>query len=157
MKPSRPRPLAPGDCLEGFDCGVADLNQWLKERAALSERNHDARTYVVTGEVGDVLGFYCLSTASVERGEASGWLARNAPNPVPAILIGRLAVDRGAQGAGLGAALLADAARRARAAAGHAGARALIVAAIDESAAQFYEHFGFTRLSPESSSLARRI
>jgi len=154
---SAPRPLASDDDFTLFDSGKPDLDQWLKQRALRSEKSRDARTYVVTTLERGVVGFYCLSIASVDRSQASGWLARNAPNPVPAILIGRLAVDVHMQGAGLGRALLADAARRARAAAEHVGARALIVDAVDEEAVAFYERFGFTRLSATSMRLAHRI
>ncbi|MDR1449375.1 MAG: GNAT family N-acetyltransferase, partial [Propionibacteriaceae bacterium] len=153
VKISKPRPLTPEDDLTRFDCGAPGLDHWLKERALRSERNHDARTYVVTAGERAVVGFYCLSAAVVERESASGWLSRNAPDPVPVILIGRLAVDRRLQRSGLGAALLADAARRARTAAEHVGARAIVVDAPDQISVGFYQRFGFTRLSATSTRL----
>lgn len=68
------------------------------------------------------------------------------PDPIPVILIGRLAVEQGHHGRGLGAALLRDAIMRSVEASTIIGARAIFVAAIDDAAVRFYERFGFTPL-----------
>ena len=71
------------------------------------------------------------------------------PDPIPVMVLARLAVDRRAQGIQLGGALLKDAVKRTADIAQHAGVRALLVHAIDESAKRFYEHYGF-RESPQN-------
>ena len=76
-----------------------------------------------------------------------GWLRRNTPQPVPTILLGRLAVDARYQGHHIGAQLLRDAILRAQSIASELGARALVVDPIDESAAAFYRHYGFEMIS----------
>ena len=150
-----PRPVDPEDALAEFHCGNQSLDGWLGERALAAERARTARTYIVTDNVtGRVAGYYCLSASSVARGEVGGgWLARNVPDPIPVILLGRLAVDLRYQGEGLGAALLKSALRKAVAAASVIGSRALLVDAADEQAVDFYVHFGFRRLPAKPSTL----
>jgi predicted N-acetyltransferase YhbS len=174
VKLNPPRPIRLDDDLSGFDCGNPILNDWLRERAAKSEAARDARTYVVTNQDGNVVGYYCLSAFSVARARAGGgWLARNfrgpqapgaagglgwnAPDPVPAVLLGRLAVDVTCQGSGLGASLLADAIDNAVRVAELIGARALIVDAIDDAARRFYEHHEFIGFKHSPGRLAHRI
>jgi predicted N-acetyltransferase YhbS len=153
-----PRPIHPEDNLTGFDCGNPILNDWLRERAVRSEAARDARTYVVIAEGGNVVGYYCLSAFSVARASTGGgWLARNAPDPVPAVLLGRLAVDATCQGSGLGASLLADAIDNAARVAELIGARALVVDAIDDAAYRFYEHHEFIAFKHSPGRLAHRI
>jgi len=131
-----PRPIKQTDDLTSFDCGKPELDTWLRERAWRSEQSRDARTYIVTrNEL--VVGFYSLSATAVDRQTLSGWMSRNAPRPVPAILLARLAVDRSQQGTGLGFALLADAIRRSTAAAEYIGARALIVVVLGSGCLAF--------------------
>ena len=91
-------------------------------------------------------GFYSLAANSVERRRVSCRVGRNVPDPVPAILLGQLAVDEGYRGRRLGSDLLVDAARRSLAA-GTVGARAAIVQAVDERARAFHERFGFRPFS----------
>ncbi|ALR20641.1 MULTISPECIES: GNAT family N-acetyltransferase [Sphingobium] len=130
----------------GFANGVhASLDDWLRDRALASEGS-SARTYVVcnAAEPRRVVGYYTITTAMEQRAALpSAKLRRGMPDRVPLLLIGRLAVDAGFQGIGLGADLLADALRRCAAAAEIAGARAVIVHAIDEKAAAFYARHGF--------------
>lgn len=129
-------PLTPDDDIAGFDSGAPTLDAWLKTRA-LRGKSRFARTYV-DRRAGRIAGFYCLAAAAVARHEAPGRLRRNAPDPIPVILLGRLAVDRRHKGCGLGAALLMDALHRAAGAADMIGAGALLVHAIDEAARAFY-------------------
>jgi len=90
-----------------------------------------------------VVGFYALAAGSVQRTHAHGAVRRNMPDPIPAIVLGRLAVDRTWQGQGLGADLLHDAVLRALRASREIGARVLLCHAIDEDARRFYLHHGF--------------
>ncbi|MDR0783427.1 MAG: GNAT family N-acetyltransferase [Propionibacteriaceae bacterium] len=115
--------------------------------ALRAERDHTARTYVSFDDNAPhsrVIGYYCLSSYSVERlSIGGGYLARNAPPAVPAILLGRLAVDITWQGKGLGASLLHDAVNNAELVSRRIGSRALVVDALDEPAAAFYRRYGF--------------
>jgi GNAT superfamily N-acetyltransferase len=128
---------------DAFDCGVAPLNVYLKRYALANQSAGGAQTYAAV--LGDqVVGYYSLSTASVEYDAATERMTKGlARHPVPVILIGRLAVDRAWQGKGLGAALLLDAFHRVLSAADIVGIRAIMVHAKDEAARRFYEHFDF--------------
>ena len=91
--------------LEGFECGDAALDGWLVDRARRNKADRSSRTWVVSVE-GRVVAYYASSAAVVLRVDATKRAARNQPNPLPAVLLGRLAVDLRYQGQGLGAALL---------------------------------------------------
>jgi GNAT superfamily N-acetyltransferase len=139
---SPPEPLTSAHDLSAFDCGVPELNDWLKLRAALSEAK-TSRTYIVTNDR-RVVAYYCLSAGAVLRGELpSSKLRRNTPEQVPVIAIGRLAVDRACQGKGYGKGLLKDAILRAISAANSIGVRAILVHAKDDMAAEYYRACGF--------------
>jgi GNAT superfamily N-acetyltransferase len=137
-----PRPLsAECDCL-GFDSGEPALDTWLKRSALKGQTSGAARTYVITSEQA-VIGYYALAVGSVAHSAATGSVRRNMPDPVPVMLLARLALDHRWQGRGLGAALLKDAALRTLQAAEIGGIRALLVHAISADAARFYRYFGF--------------
>jgi GNAT superfamily N-acetyltransferase len=149
VRPQRsgaPEPIRPDHDLSDFDSGVVALDEWLRRRALSNEVVGASRTLVSCLER-RVAGYYSLAAASVLHGVATPKARRNMPDPVPAILLARLAVDRGWQGAGLGAGLLKDAVLRSAAAAETIGVRVLLVHAISEEAKRFYERFGF-RTSP---------
>lgn len=151
MNDLRPvRRLGPGDDLEGFDCGVRALNEWLR-RFALSDQRAGASVTYVLPRGGRVVGFYTLAPHTVEPSQATARLAAGLPppRPIPVILLARLAVDRSEQGTGLGADLLRDALARAAAAADEIDGRAVLVHAKDETAARFYRRHGFQPL-PEN-------
>jgi GNAT superfamily N-acetyltransferase len=123
------------------------LDTWLKERARASE-GWSARTYVVATreDANRVVGYHCISSAGAERVVLpSAKLRRDMPDPVPLLLIGRLAVDHGHRGRGLGSSLLRDALRRCLSAATIVGARAACAHAIDDEAVDFYLKHGFAR------------
>ena len=141
-----PAPLAPQHELEAFASGVAPLDEWLKRRARRNEAEGASRTFV-TCVGARVVGYYSLAAASVLREAATARVRRNMPAPVPAVLIGRLAVDRAWHGRGIGADLLRDAVLRVVAAAETVGVRAIVVHAISPEAKAFYERHGF-RSSP---------
>jgi GNAT superfamily N-acetyltransferase len=139
---SAPGPIGPGHDLEHFDCGVAALDDWLKRRARRNEIEGASRTFV-TCLGRRVLGYYSLAAGSVLRDLATGKVRRNMPDPVPVLLIGRLAVDKTAQGHHVGTDLLRDAVLRIVGAAETVGARAILVHALSERAKSFYERHGF--------------
>jgi GNAT superfamily N-acetyltransferase len=134
---THPVPLAASHDLGAFACGKPQLDEWLKGKARKSEGRY-ARTYVVEDADGAVAGFYCLSVGSVEHRGSPGRLRRNAPDPIPISLLGRLAVDRRHAGKGLGSSLLQDAMLRVLEVSRHVGIRALLVHALDDDALRFY-------------------
>lgn len=144
MKPLEPRLLHSSDPIANFDCGIESLNVWLAEQALKNQNRGDSRTYVcVDSEDNAILGYYSLASWAVKREQTGGWLARNAPNPVSVILLGRLAVSVKAQGTGLGLDLLTHAVRNATLAANLVGARAIVAEAINQNAISFYQRHGF--------------
>lgn len=141
-KLSAPEKLTPVHDLFQFQCGEAELDGWLKRRALQNEERGASRTYVVC--VGhQVAGFYALSAGAAAHAVAPGRVRRNMPDPVPVMVIGRLAIDLKFQGRGLGEALLRDAVLRTLQAAEIAGIRAILVHAISENAKRFYMKSGF--------------
>ena len=142
MSPTAPEPIGPDHDPTRFDSGQPTLDAWLASRALKNERGGGSRTYVVCEE-GRVVAYYCLATGSVVHGAAPGNIRRNMPDPIPVMLMGRLAVDRSHQGQGIARALVRDAILRTLNAAEIAGIRALLVHALDDTAAAFYRHLGF--------------
>ncbi len=139
-----PQPITPEHAIADFECGHETLDRWLKRKALANEASGASRTYVLCDAAdGRVIGYYALAAGSVARREALGKLRRNTPDPIPVMVLGRLAVDRRWQGRKLGAALLRDAILRTLSAAGIIGARALLVHALDDEAARFYRRHGF--------------
>lgn len=146
MNPQRPRPIEPTDGTTDFDSGEESLDRYLAERALTNHLADLGRCYVcIDGDTDKVLGYYTLSAIAVEHADLPGKVRRNAPNPVPAVLMGRLAIDANAQGAGLGRHLVRDAILSTLTAADRIGVRILLVHALHEQAATFYEELGFTR------------
>lgn len=140
-----PQPLGGEHRINEFSCGVGSLDVWLVKHARAAAGAGSARTYVVVDSTQDrVAGYHALSLASVEHADATPRAQKGMPrNPIPAMLVARLAVDRAVQGKGIGAFLLRDAVGRALSVAEQAGMRLLLVHAVDEDARAFYEHFGF--------------
>jgi GNAT superfamily N-acetyltransferase len=137
-----PVPLGTTHDLTGFDCGEPSLNQWLIGRADKNEKTGTSRTYVLTDDQ-HVIGYFSLSNGQVSRAVAPGPVSRNMPEPIPVIIMGRLAVHIDYQHRGLGSDLLRDAFLRARKASEISAARALLIHALNERAKQFYLHNGF--------------
>jgi GNAT superfamily N-acetyltransferase len=138
-----PQPLTASHRLDEFECGEPLLDDWLKRRALANQSSGASRTFVVIDDDGRVRGYYALAAGAVSHTSATSGVRRNMPDPVPVMVLGRLAVDRGAQGQHLGSALLQDAVKRAVSVSSNAGVRALLVHALHERAKQFYAHFGF--------------
>jgi GNAT superfamily N-acetyltransferase len=135
-------PLAENHDLELFQSGNESLDQWLRRRARANQVSGASRTYVAA-EGERVVGYYCLSSGGLDLAAASGPIRRNMPDPIPMVVLGRLAVDAGWQGKGLGVALLQDTVWRAGHAATILGIRGIFVHAISDEAKAFYEHYGF--------------
>ncbi len=142
MTLQRPEPLSPEHDLTTFACGRPSLDDWLRSRALKNQISGAFRTYIVC-EKGEVVAYYCLATGAVDSRQAPGKVRRNMPDPIPAMVLGRLAVDTSLQGRGVGRALLKDAILRTLNAAEIAGIRCLLVHALDEQAAGFYRRNGF--------------
>jgi GNAT superfamily N-acetyltransferase len=132
----------------GFSCGNELLDRWLTRYAGQNERRDAARTFVATSGAHAVCGYYTLLAGQLDHDQATPETRKGlSPHfPIPVAILARLAVDRGHQGQGLGAALLDDALRRVCGAAEQVAVRAVVVHAIDASAAGFYERFGFKAL-----------
>lgn len=146
MNPQQPRPIEATDNTADFDSGEESLDRYLADRALTNHLADLGRCYVcVDGDTDKVLGYYTLSAVAVEHADLPGKVRRNAPNPVPAVLMGRLAIDTKAQGSGLGRFLVRDAILSTLAAADRIGVRILLVHALHEQAATFYEKLGFKR------------
>jgi GNAT superfamily N-acetyltransferase len=137
-----PRPIREDDDVSAFDCGEPSLDDYLRSRALANHVGGASRCYVICRD-GRVVGFYALASASVERRATAGAVRRNMPDPIPVILLSRLAVDRGEQNQGLGKHLLRDAIVRSVRAADLIGVRALLVHAINDRARSFYYDNGF--------------
>lgn len=152
-----PEPLAAAHLLAEFECREPSLDEWLKRRALANQQTGASRTFVVADHDGRVYGYYAMAAGAVSHGEATGGVRRNMPDPVPVMVLARLAVDRRAQGIKLGAALLQDAVNRAVAVSQNAGVRALLVHAIDDRAKQFYEHYGFQESQQHPMTLMLRL
>ncbi|WP_031598228.1 GNAT family N-acetyltransferase [Ferrovum myxofaciens] len=143
-----PQPLVATHLLDGFECGEAVLDEWLKRRAMTNQLSGASRTFVVADQDGRVYGYYAMAAGAVSHPMATGLVRRNMPDPVPVMVLARLAVEHRAQGIKLGASLLQDAVNRVVMVSRNAGVRALLVHALHDRAKEFYEHHGF-RESPQ--------
>jgi len=137
-----PQPLAAHHQVEGFTCGEPSLDEWLRRRASKNQANGSSRTYVVV-EDDAVVAYYCLSAGAISHAEAPSNLKRNRPDPIPVIVLGRLAIHIDHHQRGLGTALVRDALLRTLQAAEVAGVAAILVHAISEQARRFYLSRGF--------------
>ena len=137
-----PEPLTAAHRLDDFECGEAELDDWLKRRALANQATGASRTFVVIDPDGRVCAYYAMAAGAVSHQLATIRVRRNMPDPVPVMVLARLAVCQSMQGQRLGAALLQDAVNRAVAVAQNAGVRALLVHALHERAKQFYAHCG---------------
>jgi predicted N-acetyltransferase YhbS len=140
--------------LDDFDCGIDSLNRWLCQSARVAAASGTAAIYVLChGE--RVVGYYALAMSAVEHERAPSRLRRGMPNPVPVVLLARLALDRSEHGQSLGGHLLVDALSRSVRGGREFGARAVVVDAISDDAANFYRHFDFRDL--DNHRLWRRL
>jgi len=154
-------PLNPSHDRRGFQCGVTALDDYIQKQANQDVKRRIRRVFVATsaGRTNTIAGYYTLSSLSIECSLFPEALARKLPrHPIPAALLGRLAVANTAQGQGVGRMLLTDAVKRTLAVSEQIGIHAMIVDAIDERAQQFYQQFGFSLLAlPQPGSQHRRL
>jgi len=138
-----------------FACGEESLDRWLHRYAGQSERRDATRTFVAADEHGAVRGYYMLVAGQLEHVEATEAVRKGLSRhfPIPVAVLARLAVDKRSQRQGLGASLLNDAFERICRAAREVAVRAVVVHALDKSAAGFYERFGFRSLSTAPRTL----
>jgi GNAT superfamily N-acetyltransferase len=129
--------------INSFVCGETVLDEWLKRRALANNISGASRTFVVADDNHEVMGYYALAAGAVAHQESNRAIRQNMPDPIPVMVLARLAVDVRAQGMKLGAALLRDALQRCIQVSQNAGVRALLVHALNDKARQFYEHYGF--------------
>jgi len=142
-KLSAPEKLRADHNVAEFTSGEPSLDDWLRRRALQNEESGASRTYVVCAGQKRVVGYYALAVGAVAHAGAPGRVKRNMPDPVPVMVLGRLAVDEGFQGQGIGVGLVRDAVLRTLQASDIAGIRAILVHAISERAKRFYEAAGF--------------
>jgi len=135
-----------------FASGIVSLDEWLKRRALANQATGAARTFVVC-EADRVVTYFALASGAVNVAAAPGRFRRNMPDPIPVVVLARLAVDRADQGQGLGRAMVRDAARRIVHAADTIGIRGIIVHAISDEAKAFYLKLGFEPSPIESMTL----
>lgn len=152
MPLSSPEPLTEEHETDSFDSIEPQLNDWLRRRARPNQASGASRTYVVCeGKV--VVAYYALASGAIAQAAVPGRFRRNMPNPIPVVVLARLAVDRRYQGRGLGRALFRNAALRIAHAADTIGIRGIVVHAISEEARKFYIALGFEPCPHEPMTL----
>ena len=157
MKLNAPVTLTLDHQLHTFACGESVLDEWLKRRALSNQSSGASRTFVVTNEEQHVMGYYALAAGAVSHMEATRTIRQNMPDPLPVMVLARLAVDAKAQGMKLGAALLKDALQRCVLVSQNMGVRAMLVHALNDSARQFYVYHGFAASPVHPMTLMLRL
>lgn len=153
-----PALLTEGHELQPFDCGNEVLNDWLRRLAIKNQYLNASRTFVICLESTQrVVGYYSIATGSVSHADLGRSLRQNMPDPVPVVLLGRLAVDASTQGHSYGKWLLNDAVLRISNLADQVGIKAIMVHAIDGKARAFYEYFGFVQSPIAANTLFYKI
>lgn len=149
-------PLHERHQLAAFDCGKPELNLWLHNSARHAHAMGTCKTTVWHAGDDAVVAYFGLTAHVIEREALPRKLGRGNPDQIPAVLIARLALDSSIQGAGLGGVLLAAAYEKLLAAAQQVAMRFVVVDAIDDDAAKFYERHGFTP-TPVPGRLVRKM
>ena len=152
-----PLSAASDEQLRGFDCGKLSLNAWLEQKARHNEANGGSRTFILLARDGSIAGYYSLVNHCLAHEGTRAVLRRNMPDPIPAILLGRLAVSKNFQGLGIGRSLLRHAIEIARRVAEISAAALLLTEPIDEAAFRFYLACGFSRVGNSLPFLGIRL
>jgi len=152
-----PQPLAPHHSTVGFDCGDSSLDQWLQQRALSNQQGGATRSFVVCNGDDVVKAYVALASGSVAVASAPGRFRRNMPDPIPVVVLARLAVCRSVQGQGIARALLADAFERVLQASTQIGVRGIVVHAASSEARRFYLHMGFDPSPIDPDTLLIRL
>lgn len=142
--------------LDGFGCGNAELDDWLKHHAR-GAAGHGTRTYVLVDEADVVVGYFAIAPHYLLRADAPPKIGRGAPSQIPAILLARLALSQSIQGQGVGAELLVFALRTIVEAARRAGGRLVVVGAIDDAARCFYDRHDFEPVPGDERRLVLKL
>jgi predicted N-acetyltransferase YhbS len=150
---SAPVKLAEYHELEAFNSGESALDDWLKKRARNNQIGGASSVYVAC-EGNRVAAYYSLSASAVIAALMPGRFRRNMPNPIPVVLLGRLAIDTQWQRQGVGRSLFKDAALRVSQAADAIGVRGIVVHPISDAARKFYLALGFSKCPSEPMMLA---
>lgn len=157
---SKPRPLAKTDKRIEFDCGRESLNRWFHHHAWKNQQTGSSRTNIVCDtDSGKIVGYVSLSSTQIERAFLLKKHQRNMPDPVPAILLGQLAVDKRYQGLGIARSLLFFAFTTAFEVSKHIGCALLITQPLDDEVRKFYRQFGLidTPFDPNQSMCIRLV
>lgn len=152
MKLLPPEPLAEKHKLGEFNCGIAELDDWLRRRARNNQSSGASRTFVMCSNDA-VLAYYALASGHIQAAGATGRLCRNMPDPIPVAVLARLAVDSSLHGRGVGRALFRDAALRIINAGEVIGIRGIIVHAISAEAKAFYSALGLAESPSDPMTL----
>ncbi len=156
VKYSPPQRISKELLTENFDCGETSLNDWLKKRALKNDLGDASRTYVVCCDH-KVVAYYSLNLGCIQHSESVRKIKRNMPDPIPAIVLGRLAVDASHQGKGLARALIKDMFLRAIQVSELAGTKAVLVKALNDKVTAFYQFFGFVPSKTDPLLLMKAI
>jgi GNAT superfamily N-acetyltransferase len=148
-----PEPLLAAHNVDGFRCGVDSLDGWPRRRALANQERHFSQVFVIADGGHQVAAYYALSTGAVSRAFVPASLRRNAPDPIPALVIGRLAVDSERQGEGLARILVRDALTRCLRARRDIAFAAVLVTSADARARSFWERWQFRPLPGDPSAM----
>ena len=151
-----PEPLSAAHVLDGFDSGVASLDDWLRKRALPNQTSGASRTFV-TCDAGRVVAYYALAASAIATESAPDSFRRNMPDPIPVVVLGRLAIARSHQGQRLGRSMFQDAAKRIVQTADTIGIRGLLVRAMSVEAKAFYLQLGLAPSPLEPMTLMATI
>jgi predicted GNAT family N-acyltransferase len=149
-------PLSPAHDRSGFKCGIDSLDNYIKRQANQDIKRQISRVYVAVNieKPNKIMGYYTLSSLSIELNQLPEELLKKLPkHPIPAALIGRLAVDKSVHGNGIGKMLLADALKRILVISDEIAIYAVVVDAINDKAKGFYKQYGFQSLGEETPRL----
>lgn len=152
-----PEPLTAHHMLDAFDCGVPSLNDWLKRRAVQNQASGATRTFVSADSSGQVMAYYALASSAITPAAAPGRFRRNMPDPIPVVVLARLAISRIYHGQGFGRALFQDAGRRFIHAAEAIGIRGMLIHALSDEAKAFYLKLGLDQSPLEPMTLMTTI
>jgi GNAT superfamily N-acetyltransferase len=149
---SPPEPLSGKHQVDNFHSGEPALDDWLRRCARANQASGASRTYVACDRTA-VIAYYALASGAIAQAAVPGRFRRNMPDPIPVVVLARLAVDRSYQGRGIGRALFRDAASRVSHAADVIGIRGILVHAISDEARRFYIALGLDPCRAEAMTL----
>jgi GNAT superfamily N-acetyltransferase len=155
-----PRPLSEDDERSQFDCGRESLNAWFRRHAWHNHVSGISRTSVICDAgTGSIVGYVTLTAAQIEREYLAKAHQRNKPDPVPATLLGQLAVHKTHQGQGHARSLLLFALTAALRSSREVGSFGVLTHPVDEQVRQFYRRWGFEELpfDPKRSMIVRMV